>query len=89
MGPFKDESFTSFFEENYSTILFLFKYLICLKIFAGLHGDIYLVKVMKVIFYDVRYPPVWSSEMASGWMPSSPDWTTAEMLLYPSPPRPT
>lgn len=46
-----------------------------------------MMKVMKVIFSDVTHLPALSSEMSSGWMPSFPDWMTAEKLSYLSPPR--
>lgn len=59
----------------------------CLKGHLGLH-DIYPLKVMKVIFSDMTHPPALSSEMPLGWMPSSPDWMTAETLSYLSSPRP-
>lgn len=42
---------------------------------------------MKVFFSDVTHPPASSSETLLGWMPSFPDWTTAETLWYPSPSR--
>lgn len=42
---------------------------------------------MKVIFSDVTHPPALSSEKPLGWVTSSPDWTTAETLSYPSPQR--
>lgn len=68
------EPLTSFFP-SYSFM--------CLKSHYGLRNDIYPV---KVIFSDVMHPPALSSEMPLGWMPSSPDWTTAETICYPSPP---
>lgn len=53
----------------------------CLKSYYGLHS-IYLVKVMKVIFFDVTQPPALPSEMPLGWAPSSPDRATAGTLSY-------
>lgn len=60
----------------------------CLKSHYGLHNDIYLLRVMKVIFFDVIHLPALSSEMPLDWMQFFPDWTTAETLLYLLPLRP-